>query len=513
MKGAAEHHEASARPGRSDVGKDRLRILTFNRHEANMYELAKTNHEFHVLLVDRPPWEKDWDRRSRPTPANVKIIGGAEDIPSLDLDQYDLLLAQAYDDLSCIQFSSRPKMLLLMCTPVRICDDISKADALRRLYQEWQMASIPIVYASGYYAHTWGLPGRIIPHAVDARDYKGFEYTGEIPVVLTVVHYLRERDDEMGYTFHRQMVRDDIPYKIIGYNPTLPDSGPARDWSELKSHYRHYRVYLNTARSGGFIALIEAMTAGMPVVTRPGPAERTPHKLVIDGYNGFVSDDPQYLREKIKFLLANPEVAKVMGQRAKESAQAKHSIERFTREWQEAFADAISKSTNHAIGNLPKVFYEKAGLVSDPKASLGRALFWPARSPKEHLLYGPFIRLAPGQYEITFYVRLGEKSRLHAWASSFVHARLSRFHPKWGEGDPLLAVLDICSGPEPQVHAHRALHRSHFRPWGSYQGFKLTFDSRGEKFFQFRVFATGSMPLYVDLYRTWASIQIVGHER
>jgi len=475
-----------------------------------MYELAKTSHEFHILLLEtRILWGKEWDVRSRPIPANVKIMGRVEEITSLDLGQYDLLLAQTYDDFASILFFRRPKMLLLMNATVHEYDDICNANALRRLYQEWQLASVPIVYASGYYAHTWGLPGRIIPHAVDARDYEGFEYTGEILAVLTVAHYFKERDDVMGYSFHRQVVRDDIPYKIIGYNPTLPDSGPTRDWSELKSYYRRYRAYLNTALSGGFMAMIEAMTAGMPVVTRPGPTEGTPHKLVIDGYNGFVSDDPQYLRTKIKFLLANPEVARAMGQRAKEAVQANHSIERFIREWQEAFADAISKPTNHPIGSLPRVFYEKANLVSDAKASRGKALFWPARPPEEHLLYGPFVCLPPGQYEITFYVRLGERSRLHPSASSFVHARLSRFHPPWGQGDPLLAVLDICSGPDIDVHAQRPLHKSHFRPWGSYRGFKLAFESRGEKFFQFRVFATGSTPLYVDPYRTWASLRIV----
>jgi len=479
-----------------------------------MYELAKTSHEFHILLPEtRILWGKEWDVRSRPIPANVKIMGGVEEITSLDLGQYDLLLAQTYDDLALIQFFPRPKMLLLMNAAVQEYEDICKANALRRLYQEWQLASVPIVYTSGYYAHTWGLPGRIIPHAVDSRDYEGFEYTGEVPAVLTVAHYLKERDDEMGYTFHRQVVSDDIPYKIIGYNPTLPDSGPARDWSELKSYYRHYRAYLNTALSGGFIAMIEAMIAGMPVVTRPGPTEETPHKLVIDGYNGFVSDDPQYLREKIKFLLANPEVAKVMGLRAKEAVQARYSIDRFIREWQEAFADAISKPTNHPIGSLPQVFYEKANLVSDPKASLGKALLWRADPPGEHPLYGPFIHLPAGEYEVEFYLRPGVEDDFMRRAVSAVCGQLMKIDPRWVKGNPEVAVVDVCSGPKGRVHASRVLHRSHFRPWGSYQGFKLSFHSSGEKLFQFRVFAAGSIALYVDPYRTWASIQMVGGER
>lgn len=491
----------------------RLRILTFNRHEANLYELAKTGHAFHVLLPEtRTLWRSAWDVQSRPIPANVEIMGGVEDIASLDLDRYDLLLAQCWDDFLSVQSSSRPKMLLLMTAAPDQRADTGKSDALARLYQEWRLASVPIVYASQYYADSWHLPGRIIPHAVDARDYEAFEYTGEIEAVLTVAHYLKERDHLMGYRFHRELVKHDIPYKVVGYNPTLPDSGPARDWNELKSHYCHYRAYLNTSLSGGFIALLEAMTAGMPVITRSGPGAGTPHGLVIDGFNGFVSDDPQYLREKIKLLLANPDVAKLMGQRAKETVRAKHSIDRFVQEWDEAFHNAISERISRQIGNLPSAFYERAGVVSDPKASLGKALFWSVRAPEEHLLYGPFVCLPPGRYRITFFVRLRESSPFREWADAFLHARFSRFHPTWGEGDPLVAVVDVCSAAEARVHARRAIHRSHFRPWGSYQGFRLTFDSNGQKLFQFRVFATGSLPVYVDPYRTWASIETLGEE-
>ncbi len=495
-----------------------LRILTFLRHDPYMYELAKTGHEFHLLLVDRPPWGKNWDVKSRPLPLNVKVIGEAELLPSLDMNQYDLLLAQSYDDFELIDRVPNPKILLAhSVAALPSPDGLSRAEALGRLYQEQQLASIFVVYVSEYLARNWGLPGRVILTGVDVSDYNNeFRYAGELAAVLTVAHFFKERDSELGYAFHQQVVKDDIPYKIVGHNPTLPNSGPAESWDELKSYYRDYRLYLNTAASGGSLALLEAMAAGMPAVTTAGPPEAKPDKSVIDGYNGFISNDPEYLREKVRFLLANPEMAKAMGQRARETVMQKYGIDRFIQAWQEIFKQAIALGevpAAHPVGNLLPTFYEKANLVSDPQASLGRALFWPAWPPKEHLLYGPFIYLPPGHYEITFYVRLDERSPLRTWASSFVHARFSRFYPKWGEGDPMLALLDICSEPEARVHVHRVLHRSHFRPWGSYQGFKLVFQSRGEKFFQFRVLPMRLIALYVDPYRTWASIQMLGGGR
>jgi glycosyltransferase involved in cell wall biosynthesis len=479
-----------------------------------MYELAKTGHDFHLLLVDRPPWGKDWDVKSRPIPLNVKVIGEAELFPSLDMNQYDLLLAESYDDFELIDGVPKPKILLAhSVAALPSPDGLSRAEALRRLYLEQRLTDLPVIYVSHYVAHNWGLPGRVILHSVDVGDYH--LHKGEKEAALTVAHFFKERDVELGYSLHQKVVRDDIPYKIVGHNPTLPDSGPAGSWDELKSFYQDHRVYLNTTLSGNSLAMLEAMAAGMPVITTPRPTRAAQDRPVIDGYNGFVSNDSEYLREKVKFLLDNPEVARKMGERAREAVRERHRPERFIREWQEVFEGALSGQAPRAcpVGNLPPALYEKANLVSDPSASLGRALFWPAWPPKEHLLYGPFIYLPSGHHEITFYVRLDERSPLRTWASSFVHARFSRFHAKWGEGDPMLALLDICSEPEARVHVHRILHRSHFRPWGSYQGFKLVFQSRGEKFFQFRVLPMRLIALYVDPYRTWASIQMLGDGR
>ena len=73
-----------------------LRILPFNRHEPYMYELAKTGHEFDLLLVDRTLWKKEWDVQSRPIRTNVEIVGKAENITSLGLwRRFSLSFARA----------------------------------------------------------------------------------------------------------------------------------------------------------------------------------------------------------------------------------------------------------------------------------------------------------------------------------------------------------------------------------------------------------------------------------
>jgi hypothetical protein len=388
--------------------------------------------------------------------------------------------------------------------------DICRADAFRRVYQEWRLASVPVVYAFEYYARAWNLPGTVIEQSVDAGDYEAYQYTGSAQAVLTVAHYFKERDDEMGYSFHREVVRHDIPHKIVGYNPTLPNSGPAEDWGELRSFYCDYRAYLHTSVSGGFLGLLEAMTAGMPVITRSGPGPGAPHQLVIDGYNGFVSDDPEYLREKIKFLLASPDVAKEMGQRARETVQAKHNIDRFVRDWNEAFDNAVSLSEMGQVGNLPESVYEVAGLVSDPQASSGKAILSPEGPAEDPVLYGPWTHLPEGWYKISFYLRLGGDGGPEGEYGEEALRRESGDVGARRTWSLPLAVLDACTGAGQRVHGRHVVRGRDFALGPAYQPFLMYFYSEDERDFEFRVHSTGASALLIDPYRTWNSIEPLG---
>ncbi len=480
-----------------------------------MFDLAKTGHLFDILSPEsRILWGSNWDEAWRPVPDNVNLIGSVEDIPFLDLSQYDLLLAQTYADFLWIQFSSRPKMLLVMSPQPLHSEDLPEGDAVRLVYREWRLASIPVIYACGYYAHTWELPGTIVSHAVDASDYEEFQYTGEIPAVLTVANYIKERGDFMGYGFHSAVVKKDIPYKIVGYNPSLPDSGPAKDWAALKSYYRDYRVYLNTGVEAGLIAMMEAMTAGMPVISKPGPREGSPEgmpvNLVTDGYNGFVSDDPEYLRGKIKLLLTDHALAKAMGQRAKEAVQARQNITRFVEDWNEAFDAAISQRTSSGIGNLPSYVYERIGLIDDTEASFGKAISCPENMADTPAMYGPWTHLPEGWYRMAFYLKLDGAAGLED--ENHDEGRCRGFA---GIGARQLsslrfAILEIRTRAGRRVHARRVVHGRDFALGPAYQPFVLYFYSEGEQDFEFRVQSTGASALLIDAYRTWDSLERLG---
>jgi glycosyltransferase involved in cell wall biosynthesis len=317
----------------------RLKILTFNCHEGYNYELAKTGHSFDLVLPSRGLWPSEWDVRSRPLPPNVRVVGRLPEWSLRDLSGYDLIVAQTLEQFELIEFHPSPKLLLLHTSvsveetewpSVEAMYRINNVNLRRRLH------AVPTVFVSEYARQGWGLPGRVIEIGFDILDYLPFLWQGDVKKVLTVSHFFQERARDTGFHLHRRIVGDDIPFKIVGHNPHLASSGPATSWDELRRYYQSHAVYLDP--SGGSMAGLEAAAVGMPLVKI---RRSTGHHIFTDGYDAFLSDDPQRLRSDILRLLRDRDLAEAMGERARRTVSQVWGIERFVSMWQDAFADAI----------------------------------------------------------------------------------------------------------------------------------------------------------------------------
>jgi glycosyltransferase involved in cell wall biosynthesis len=83
------------------------------------------------------------------------------------------------------------------------------------------------------------------------------------------------------------------------------------------------------------LAVIEGMHIGMPIVALATTELPT---VIEDGVSGFVSCDPERLLDGMRRLLADHELARRMGAKAREMARERFGIERFVRDWNAAFA-------------------------------------------------------------------------------------------------------------------------------------------------------------------------------
>ena len=97
------------------------------------------------------------------------------------------------------------------------------------------------------------------------------------------------------------------------------------------------------------------MAIGMPIV---GLATTELVTVVENGVSGYVSTDINWLIEGMQALIDDPELARRLSAGAKKQAEARFGIDRFVRDWNEAWETVMSgQSTFGAIASfVPKTF-------------------------------------------------------------------------------------------------------------------------------------------------------------
>ncbi len=212
---------------------------------------------------------------------------------------------------------------------------------------------------SGMKRDSWGLDGPIVKPGIPLDDYDGFE--GSVAEALSVGNLFVERDFMLGYSAIAEGLAD-LPYRLVGVNPSLPGVRQAEDWDELRSFYRTHRVYVNATveafEDGYNLGMLEAMATGMPVVTT-----RNATSPIVDGQNGFVCDTPDQMRECVQKLLDDPELARAMGSCARETVGRAFGL------------DAFRRGVEWDLRDLPEGFNEGSGRWIG-RAAVGRV---PAR--------------------------------------------------------------------------------------------------------------------------------------
>lgn len=326
-----------------------MKILTFNSHQVYVYLLTKA---VGPLDIVEPIAQKGrrlrWLKRIRPLPEGCRLLTVEEAKDNLRLGLYDLAICHNNQDLLDIKDSSLPKIFIFHSTlSGRILEEGSEADldSFRRMVAKlltyW---GVKPIFVSSLKRRDWGIKGEVI--RLPALTDECFGYCGEIPRVLRVANHLKGRDSLLGYSIQEEILKG-LSSDIVGLNPSLRSVGPAPSWKDLKRMYCSYRLFLVTNREGledGYnLAALEAMATGMPIIS-------TKHSTspVVDGYNGFISNNLSYLRERIKFLLINRQEAIRLGRNARRTIIKEFSLRTFKKSWQRAI-DSIVSGREHKV--------------------------------------------------------------------------------------------------------------------------------------------------------------------
>jgi len=296
----------------------------------------------------------------RPLPKNVRLLSLESAREQLDQNAIDLIIAHNVKDLIDVKDYPLPKILVFhnrLTTEIELGKGkVDREEYLRKIQPVFKQVNK--VFISQSKKRDWDMDGRVILPGLDVSEYD--PYTGENPCVLRVGNLFKERDLMLGYSASQEVV-EGFPRVTLGMNPSIPSSRLSRGFQDLKDHYSQCRIFLNTTVEGyedGYnLAMLEAMATGMPVIStfnRTSPIE--------NGVNGYISNDIEELRSTVAELLKNPDKAREMGQKARETVQTRFGLTAFLKSWNEVIQECIVdflEATGVSMNGSQKPFYEK----------------------------------------------------------------------------------------------------------------------------------------------------------
>jgi hypothetical protein len=334
----ADEHRLSA-DAASESGRLCERLLVFDCHEAWVYQLRCLGLPMDIVVGLGGRSKAGWDETMRPVPPDSRLLRPVDLDPARE--PYRCMVAHNLTDLLDMKSLAGPRQLVLHETlDGAILEQKSTipADKLRSAVRKYtQMTGTHIVAVSEMKAKSWGLGGDVVTSCVVVDEY--FDWRGDLQRGLRVSNHILRRPRVLLWEFH-QAAFGDLPVTLVGQNPEMQGVKPAADWNGLKQILSLHRFYIHTAdprfEDGFNMAMLEAMAAGLPVL-----GNRHPTSPIVNGVNGFLSDDPAELRGFALRLLADRDLALQLGSGARETVRRQFSPERFA----EGFLSSLSAAT------------------------------------------------------------------------------------------------------------------------------------------------------------------------
>jgi hypothetical protein len=309
-----------------------LRVLTWHVHGNYLWYLSHVPHE--LVLPVRPGRPHGYGGRAGtfPWPDSVREVP----VDRLAEVAVDAVLYQAHDhwlddrhDVLSPAQRSVPQIVVEHDPP-----RLSPTDTRHPVDDPGAL----IVHVTAFNDLMWdcgATPTTVIEHGVVVPD--DARYSGHLERGITVVNGLAQRGRRLGRDVFLQ-ARDQVPLDLVGMRSEelgglgeVPPPGLARAMAA-------YRFYFHPVRYTSLgLSLCEAMTVGLPVV---GLATTELPTVVDDGVNGFAATDPQRLVDAMRALLADPGLARRVGEAGRVTAASRFSIDRFVRDWDRLLRDA-----------------------------------------------------------------------------------------------------------------------------------------------------------------------------
>ena len=302
-----------------------LRVLTWHVHGNYLYDLTQTPHEF--WLVTRPGNPPGHAGRTGVLPwgDNVHEVDAAV----VSRREFDVVLYQHREHWERDRFTVLSEAQRKLPT-IYLEHDPPQNNPFSERHWVGD-PSVLLVHVTHFNRLMWDCdkaPTRVIEHGVLVPD--GVRYTGELDKGIVVINNLASRGRRLGADIYAS-VSGRVPLELVGMDAQSAGGKGEIGNLDLAAFTARYRFFFNPIRWTSLgLAIIEAMMIGMPIV---GVASTELTTVIVNDENGYIATDVDTLVERMRALLADPALARQLGEGARRTAQERFGIARFVCDW------------------------------------------------------------------------------------------------------------------------------------------------------------------------------------